>query len=493
MTPSYSVGALIEQCALRYGTNIAVVCGDRRITYREQLARIRRTGRALLELGLRPGDRVALLMANTAGLLDVYFGLIWAGFAVVPLDPVGGRTDHALRIQDSGARAVVHDPRHDGQVHAEYTVDSEHLARLADEQPAGPGMPATSWADLFGIFYTGDATGQLMGAVHTHGTYLSAVMGHLIDGGLGDCDRFAHVAPITHAGGMFVLPTWLRGGTNVLMRQFEPDRFAHTVAEERVTATMLVPTTLHLLMENIGGIEGDLTSLRTVVYGVAPVRHSLMLAALDVLGPVFTHLYGLAEAPNQVTMLSKSDHARADDLAGVSVLGRPVSLAETRLAADGELLVRGPYVALGYWNRPQETGIDPNGWLHTGDVVTRDDDGLLRLVSRKKDVIISGGYHVYAGPVETALATHPAVRDVAVIGVPDDKWGEAVTAVVVADPAIPVNGAELTAWTAKQLGPVRAPKTVEFVTSIPRLASGRPDKATLRTNHLADPLVGGPR
>lgn len=480
MSVPASTGALVEHCAVRHGPKTAVVWGERRITYQEQLAGIRRTGRALLALGLSAGDRVALLMDNTPRLLDVYFGLSWAGLVVVPLDPVAGPADHAFRIEDTGARAVVHDPRHAGQVSAEHTLDAARLARLARRQPDGPGRPVTAATDLFGIFYTGDADGRPRGAVHTHGTYLSAVLGHVLDGGLAEGDRFLHTDPITSAGGMFVLPTWLLGGTNVLVDRFEPDRFAHTVAAERITATMMVPTTLYVLLDSLGGSAGGLRSLSTVVYGPAPMRPAPLLAAIELLGPVFTQLHGLPEAPNQLTVLRKSDHARAaatGDLAGLSSLGRPVSLAATRPAEDGELLVRGPHVAPRYWNQPGGT---LDGWLRTGEVVSRDDSGLLHLVGRKKDLVVSGGYHVYAQPVEAVLATHPAVREVAVIGLPDDTWGEAVTAVVVTDPAAPVTPDDLVSWAVQRLGRVRAPRTVEFVPALPLLDSGRADKAALR-------------
>lgn len=216
------------------------------------------------------------------------------------------------------------------------------------------------------------------------------------------------------------------------------------------------------------------------------MRRAPLLAAIELLGPVFTQLHGLAEAPNQLTVLRKSDHARAvatGDLAGLSSLGRPVSLAATRPAEDGELLVRGPHVAPRYWNQPGGT---LDGWLRTGELVSRDDTGLLHLVGRKKDLIVRGGHHVYAQPVEAVLATHPAVREVAVIGRPDDRWGETVTAVVVADPAAAVPPAELVSWAVERLGPVRAPSTVELVPSLPVLASGRVDKAALRSGPEQD-------
>lgn len=515
----HSAGALIERCGLAYGPQTAVVSGDRRISYTEQLTRIRRTGRALLELGLRTGDRVAILMADRPELLDVYYGALWAGLAVVPLNANASAADHAYIIGDSGARVVVHDAskaerveqaRAETDVERVISVDpnavlagGSYLPRLAEAQPDGPGRPEVTPDDRFGIFYTGGTTGRPKGVEHNHRTFVSAWVSEMLELGLGERDRFAHVAPLTHAGGMFVLPVWLRGGTNVLLGGFDPERFQDTVRAERITATMMVPTMLYVLLDSLRDGNRGLESLATVIYGASPIGKERLLQAIELFGPVFAQLYGQTEAPNQLTVLRKSDHAAAvesGDLDPLSSCGRPVAIAEVRLAdgdeqgelrtvapgEPGEIVARGPHVMLGYWNKPEETAAAlRDGWLCTGDVAKADDRGYLYIVDRKKDMIISGGFNVYPKEIEATLFGHPAVKDVCVIGVPDEKWGESVKAVVVKDPAATADVAELIAYVKERKGPVLAPKTVDFVDAIPLTAVGKHDKPALRAAHWA--------
>ncbi|GAA0389337.1 AMP-binding protein [Streptomyces luteireticuli] len=507
---TYSVGSLIERCGLAHGSDVAVVSGDRRITYHEQVARIRQTGRALLELGLRKGDRVVLLMGDRPELLDVHYGILWAGLAIVPMNAKAGAADLAFVVNDCGARAVVHEAASADRVHVaragtslEFAlcVDAEgvldggaHLGRLAAKQPDSPGLPEVHPGDRYGILYTGGANGRPKGAEHSHGTFLSAVFGGMAELGLQEQARFAHVAPLTHVGGMFVLPTWLQGGTNVLLGRFDADRLARTIAAERITTTMMVPTMLYALLDSLENGRQGVESLSTVIYGVSPMRRDRLMQAMDTFGPVLMQMNGQVEAPNQVTVLRKSDHRRAmesGEVGPLSSLGRPVPLADTRLVDDtlcdvpvgepGELVVRGPHVMRGYWNRPEETADSlRDGWLFTGDVVRVDEGGFLNFVERKRDLIISGGFHVYAREVEAVLSAHPAVREAAVIGVPDDRWGEAVKAVVVPEPEISVSDAELIAWVKERKGSVLAPKTVVLVEKIPLDPKGKHDKSVLR-------------
>ncbi|MGQ0479802.1 MAG: AMP-binding protein [Pseudonocardia sp.] len=509
----HSAGELIERCATAYGPDTAVVHQGRRITYHEQVATIRQTGRALLGLGLDPGDRVAILMGDRPELLDVFYGAVWAGLAVVPLNAKASAADHAHVIADSGARVVVHDSakaervdaaRAEADVEHTLCVDADgvldhgqHLARLVGREPAGAGRPDVTSDNRFGIFYTGGTTGRPKGVEHTHRTFVSAWASEMLELGLGERDRFAHVAPLTHAGGLFVLPTWLRGGTNHILGGFDPEQLAHTIRTEKITASMMVPTMLYVLMDSLAGDATGLESLETVIYGASPIGRERLLQALELFGPVFSQLYGQTEAPNQLTVLRKSDHARAvetGDLEPLSSCGRPVAIAEVRLADDelktvahgdpGEIVARGPHVMLGYWNRPEETASTlREGWLCTGDIARADDRGYLYIVDRKKDMIISGGFNVYPKEIESALFGHPAVKDVAVIGVPDDKWGESVKAVVVTDPSSPVDAGELIAWVRERKGPVLAPKTVDFVEAIPLTAVGKHDKPALRARH----------
>jgi fatty-acyl-CoA synthase len=509
----HSMGAMVERCARAYRDRTAVVHGDRRITYGEQLARIRRTGRALLDLGLTKGDRVAVLMADRPELLDVYYGAIWAGLAIVPLNAKASAADHAFIMGDSGARVVVHDAskadrvekaRAEAELDHLLCVDREavleggrFLPDLLDAQSEGPGRPDVSPTDRYGIFYTGGTTGRPKGVEHNHRGFIAALVSEMLELGLGERDRFAHVAPLTHAGGMFVLPVWLRGGTNVILGGFDAEKFKATVEAERITASMMVPTMLYVLLDSLGDGKKGLESLSTVIYGASPIGRERLLQALEVFGPIFSQLYGQTEAPNQITALRKLDHADAvdsGDLTPLSSCGRPVDIAEVRLVDDdlndvpdgepGEIVAKGPHVMLGYWNRPEETAATVrDGWLCTGDVASADDRGFLYIVDRKKDMIISGGFNVYPKEVETTLFGHPSVKDVAVVGVPDEKWGESVKAVVVLDEAKPVDAAELIAFVKERKGPVLAPKTIDFVDAIPLTPVGKHDKPALRAAH----------
>jgi fatty-acyl-CoA synthase len=508
----HTMGALLERCGAAYGPDEAVVYGDRRITYAQQLVNIRRTGRALLDLGLSAGDRVAILMSDRPELLDAYYGILWAGLAVVPLNARLGREDHRFILEDSGARVVVHDASTadrvadvalDAGVDTLISVDEEAvldgghlLSRLTVDQPDGPGRPESSPDDLFGVFYTGGTTGRPKGVEHGHRGFISALFSEMLELGLGEMDRFAHVAPLTHAGGLFVLPVWMRGGTNVILGGFDPDKLIDTIERERITATMMVPTMVYVLLDKVGG-STDVSSLQTLIYGASPIGQERLLEGLERFGPIFSQLYGQTEAPNQLTTLRKADHAAAVASGNHSALascGRPVAIAQVRIVDDdmndvepggsGEIVARGPHVMRRYWNRPEETEEAlRGGWLHTGDIAQMDERLFVSIVDRKKDMIISGGFNVYPKEVETTLFTHPAVRDVCVIGVPDDKWGEAVKAVVVSDPDTSVSAEELIAWVKDRKGSVLTPKTVEFMEAIPLTAVGKHDKPALRSEY----------
>ena len=495
-----TIGQLVERCAVRYGPDVAVVHGDARSTYDETAARIRRAGRALLGLGLDNGDRVAILMQDRPEVLDVYWGAMWAGLAVVPLNAKLSASDHAHIVEDSGARALCHDDAFAERAAGLDVLELLGLERLAelsagqDGGPGGRGSPEVEPDDLAAIFYTGGTTGLPKGVAHSHRTLVAAFVSEALEMGLGEREVFAHVAPLTHASGAFVLPVWLRGGTNVILGGFDPVALLETIARERVTSTLMVPTMIYVLLDHLALDGADTSSLRTVVYGAAPMGRERLVEALERLGPIFCQLYGQTEAPNQLTVLTRADHAEAlasGDHERLSSCGRPVTIAEVRLVDDdledvapgeaGEIVVRGPHVMLGYWKRPEETAAAlRDGWLCTGDVARADDRGFLYIVDRKKDMIITGGFNVFPKEVEQTLFEHPAVRDACVIGVPDDKWGEAVKAFVVTDGATPVGEAELIAWVKDRKGSVLAPKTVEQLDAIPLTAVGKHDKPALR-------------
>jgi fatty-acyl-CoA synthase len=504
-------GSAIDAYGDRYPTELALVAGDERLTYRELFWRIRATGRALLGAGLAPGDRVAILLADSPALLEVLHGALWAGLTVVPLNVRLSEGDHRYMVRDADARCLVFDVHNAQRGHAilddvdvplaiatagEAVPDGGHLLTgLVEGQDGGAGAPAVSPDAECWIQYTGGTTGLPKGAVHSHRTSLSSFYSCVSELDVRPGEITAHVAPLTHSGAAYLMPVWARGGTHVLLGGFDPQRLLDTIERERATSTLLVPTMLYALLDQPGIGDRDLSSLRTITYGAAPIGPERLEQALDVLGPVFLQLYGQTEAPAQITMLTKQDHVRArEDPSLLRSCGRPVAIADVRCVDDdlhavadgepGEIVVRGPNVMLGYLGKPEETAATlRDGWLCTGDIGVRDERGYFAIVDRKKDMIISGGFNVYPKEVERVLFSHPGVADACVVGVPDPKWGEAVKALVVPTGDTPVDAEELIAYVKARKGSVLAPKTVDFVDAIPLTSVGKHDKKAVRASY----------
>jgi len=308
--------------------------------------------------------------------------------------------------------------------------------------------------------------------------------------------RFLICTPLSHAGAAFFVPTLLLGGSIVVLPGFDPAKVLETIERYRITATMLVPTMVYALLDHPKLESTDLSSLETVFYGAAAMSPTRLKEGIERLGPIFFQYYGQAECPMTITVLGKDEHDPAD-LERLATCGRPVPWLDVALLDEqgeevphgqpGEICVRGPLVMQGYWNKPEQTEETlAHGWLHTGDVARADSEGYLTIVDRKKDMIVSGGFNVFPREVEDVLGTHPDVSAAAVIGVPDDKWGEAVKAVVVARPGATIDADALIALVKERKGAVHAPKSVDVVDAIPVSPLGKPDKKALRARYWAD-------
>jgi fatty-acyl-CoA synthase len=347
------------------------------------------------------------------------------------------------------------------------------------------------------IQYTGGTTGLPKGAVHSHRTSLSSFYSCVSELDVRPGEITAHVAPLTHSGAAYLMPVWARGGTHVLLGGFDPERLLHAIERERATSTLMVPTMLYTLLDQEGIGDRDLSSLRTITYGAAPIGPERLEQALETFGPIFLQLYGQTEAPAQITILTKQDHVRArEDAELLRSCGRPVAIVDVQCVDDilapvpdgtpGEIVVRGPNVMLGYHGKVEETAAAlRDGWLHTGDIGVRDERGYFSIVDRKKDMIISGGFNIYPKEIEHVLFSHPAVADACVVGVPDDKWGEAVKALVVRrdEHDQQVGAGDLIANVKDRKGSVVAPKSIEFVDAIPLTSVGKHDKKTVRARY----------
>ena len=506
-----SYGSVLDACAASYGNQEALVQGDVRLSYAEVMHGIRRTGRALRALGLQPGDRVAFVMSDSLDLVNIMYGALWAGLTIVPLNARLQLDDHVYMVKDAGARALAFDGPQAERGHAileqagvEFAIATEATdvplgGLLLDDMlrghEGGPGAPEVDTEGECWIQYTGGTTGFPKGALHSHRTFLTAMLACAFELDVQAGERHVHCAPLTHSGLAYFLPVWMRGGSNILLGGFHPQHLLDTIERERATSTLMVPTMLYVLLDEPGIGDRDLSSLRTLAYGAAPMSRERLEHALDTFGPIFLQGYGQTEAPMQITVLNKRDHVLASSRPEIlSSCGRAVTISEVRIAGDdlttladgevGEIVVRGPHVTLGYVNKPEETASAiRHGWLCTGDLGRRDDDGYLYIVDRKKDMIISGGFNVYPKEVEQVLHSHPGIADACVIGVPDAKWGEAVKAVVVAAPGAAVDTDELIAFVKERKGSVLAPKSVELVDAIPLTSVGKHDKKALREQY----------
>lgn len=527
-----TLGALLQRAAHHYRDRVAVKHDARTLSYRDLGEQVHRLANALLGLGLGRGDRVALLMWNCPEYVVCDFAVATAGLVKVPLNHLLTRDEVEFRIQDSEASAVVCD-EHFAPMVAGLAPDCPSLKHricvvegsgrppdgfeafgglLARASSRAPGV-AVGHDDLAGIMYTGGTTGRSKGVVHTHKSVLAIAFSELVELDIGHREVMLQVAPLPHATQFMLLPGLLRGGTHVLMRRFDPDEVMRTVARERVSWMFMVPTMIYVLLDHPALARHDAASLRTVIYGAAPMSPDKLERAIDRMGPIFLQVYSQMEVANQTTVLSKDDHvealARARERLGSC--GRPIAMAQVRIVdADdrdvapgepGEILTRGPHMMRGYWRREEETARTMRGgWIHTADVARADEAGFIYIVDRAKDMIISGGMNVYSVEVENVLMEHPAVREACVIGVPDDKWGEAVSAFVVlreaaADGRVAapggresasVSGEELIAFCGRKLAAYSRPKRVEFVADIPKTPYGKMDKKAIRARFWPD-------
>ncbi len=489
----------------------AVQIGDRTMTAAEMAASVSRYAQALASKGL-VAAQASMLSLNRPEVLFTMGANQLNATRSTPLHPMGSVEDQAYVLTDCGAEALVFDPDTftdrarelaalvPGVKHflsfgpCEFGEDLTALAAEFDPQPLV--APVVDPDDLAGIAYSGGTTGKPKGIMSTYRSGASMTQIQMAEWQWPTETRFLICTPLSHAGAAFFTPTLLRGGSLTVLPGFDPESFMRTVQEQRITATMLVPTMLYVLLDHPRFDEYDLSSLETIFYGAAAMSPTRLKEAVERMGQIFFQFYGQAECPMTITVLRKEDHDPSN-LARLASCGRPVPWVHVALLDDdgnevpagepGEICVRGPLVMKGYLGKPEQTAeAFAHGWLHTGDVARADEEGFLYIVDRKKDMIVTGGFNVYPREVEDVISAHPAVSAVAVIGVPDEKWGEAVKAVVVPRPGVDLDPDELIALVKEHKGAVQAPKSVDLVEAIPLSALGKPDKKTLRARYWGD-------
>ncbi len=506
-----SMPDLTTRAIRRFGDRLALDGHGGRLTYREIGERGSRIAQALKALGFGPGHAISVLGRSRTDGVPLSYAAQGIGMRYTALHPMGSEDDHAFILEDAEIDLLVVDEGAflDRAIALRNRVPSLKMVLTFGPSDLGgdiqsimsrfePGeLPSgVDPSAIAAISYTGGTTGRPKGVILRHRTLTTAVMLELAVWEWPEEIRFLSATPMSHATAMMLPPTFIRGGTFFVQEKFDSERFLAIVEQERITATFLVPTMIYRLLDHPARHRYDLSSLKMIIYGAAPMSPVRLAEALDAFGPVFCQLYGQTEAPQIVTYLGKGDHD-PDRVGLLASCGTPVPGLEVAILNEsgdpvepggiGEICVRGPLVMDGYWKRPEETAHAlRGGWLHTSDMARQDDQGYYYIVDRAKDMIISGGFNVYPREVEDALQTHPDVAAAAVIGIPDKDWGEAVAAFVILRPNAAADADALSAHVRTLKGAVQAPKVVIFVESLPETPIGKIDKKALRDAYWGD-------
>jgi acyl-CoA synthetase (AMP-forming)/AMP-acid ligase II len=488
------------------GRRPLTIFGDRVRSAAESADRVGRLAAGLRSLGVGRGDRVALLGTNSDRIHESLLGVPWADAVVVPINHRWIPAEVGFAVRDCGANVLIVDEcllpavssvrEHmelltvvvmaDGDVPAGM-VSFEQL--IADNTPMVDSCRGDG--ELFGIFYTGGTTGQPKGVMLTHTNVIASALGSLATGQfVTPGGRLLHAAPMFHLADLATwIATLITGGTHVIVPGFTPEGVLAAMEHQHVTDVLLVPTMIQLLVDFPDAARFDVSSLARLIYGGSPMPEALLARARKMFPQAgFVQAYGMTELAPVATLLLPDDHDQPE-LARAA--GRAAPHAQVRIVdADGgevprgivgEIVVRGDHAMPGYWQRPDETAAAlRDGWMHTGDAGYMDERGYVFVVDRIKDMIISGGENVYSLEVENVLTLHPAVAACAVIGLPDEQWGERVHAVVVCAAGADATGEELREFCRQRLAGYKIPRSVEFVASMAASGAGKVLKRQLR-------------
>jgi len=506
------VGSFLQRNIILYGNKTALKCGDQNVTFNGLQGRGLKVGNAFLSIGLSKGDRVAFLDYNSIEYVEFNLGLPTKGLVAVPLNfrlaakELKAIINNALCkafIYGSSFAPVVAEMRGDlPSVEHFICLDGPREDDMGYDQLLSRGhaeeFPSSEEDDPAYILYTSGTTGVSKGVVLTHRNMISAIRGNIIEQEIDPNYCYLHVTSLFHIAPLQILFAFLcRGCTCIISPQFEPESAMELIQQERVTNAFLVPSMISAISNHPELSRYDLGSLSTITYGGMPTPPEVLQSFLDRWGPILLQVYGATEA-GLITVLRKDEHLTSD------VEGRPKYLAscgraiidvsikikdnegnEATPGEVGEILVKSEGVMQGYWQMPAETAeCIKNGWFHSGDLGFLDGDGYLFHVDRKKQMIISGGENIYPTEVENVLHKMPGISEAAVIGVPDETWGETVKAVVVLKEGISLSERDIIDFCKENLASYKKPTSVDFVQELPRNAAGKVLKKVLRDGYL---------
>jgi fatty-acyl-CoA synthase/long-chain acyl-CoA synthetase len=498
--------ALLKTSLKKHSRRILAKFGEREFTYKDIDLASNRVANAIKEAGFGPGDRMATMLPNSFELLTIAFGIYKSGATYSPLNMMVGDNDIAYIISDAQIKVIFVDASLKerisklessmGSVKKIVVVnmpEEKENVRFEDfikgKSDGDPAKNVSADSECL-IVYTGGTTGRPKGVVHTQYTLALNILAHTALGYIGPDDVFLLMTPLSHSAGWQLYSGACTGAKYIIESQFDPFKLMELVQKEKVTKLFLVPTIIYVMLDILKQQKYDLSSLKSLFYGASPIQANRLEEALEAFGPILIQKYGLVECPNMITALSVADHleakknpellkscGKADIMVTVKIVDDQDN--ELPIGELGEIIVSSPYLMKEYLNQPDVTAETlKGGWLHTGDMGRMDKDGYVYIMDRKKDMIISGGMNVYPAEIEAVISQHPKVKQVSVIGVPDDKWGEIVMAVVVPEGA--VEEGEIKEYCRGKLAKFAQPKKVVIQNGLPLTIIGKVDKKALR-------------
>lgn len=514
-------GHALSWAASQFRDRPAVVFRDRTFSYTHIERRSNQLANALIGLGQHPGQRLAVLLNNSVESIESQFGAEKAAQTYVALNARHTLPEQTAILNDAEVSVLII-----GHEFREMTL------QLQSRVPSLRHIIAAGWQDsgvlaydallerasdrapslrvpgelLLRIAYTSGTTGQPKGVAYSIARWEARLANHFsaMEYGLGVRDTMLHVGPLTHAAGVHLLPCYLRGARNIVADKFDPEQVLSKIASERISQLMVVPTMLSRLLEALAANPGaDVSALQRVHYGTAPTPATLVQEALQRLGPILRQQYGMTEAVQPLCVLYPHEHVQ-DSLPSPRIMscGRPtmnVDITVRDTAGNalptgeiGEIAIAHHGIGeVAFWRRPDlERESIRDGWYYSGDLGRFDDEGFLYIVGRNKDMMISGGFNVYAREVEDAVQAHPAVAEVAVLGLPSKEWGEMIAAFVVRKPGQVLDAQTLSRHCGELIASYKKPRVIEFVDALPRNHAGKVTKNDLRDTYLARPADG---
>jgi acyl-CoA synthetase (AMP-forming)/AMP-acid ligase II len=484
------------------------------LSFRETQRRTHRIANRLVSLGLAPQAAAAVLSPNDADAFSCILGILRAGGAWMPLNARNAIDDNIAILGDNECRWLFY--------HSSFAAAAEEIRAkvptlrglVCVDRPNGGDTDLESWLadaaddpcyvpaglhDIASIWPSGGTTGRSKGVMLTHMNFATMIANFITSMPSREPPVHLIAAPMTHAAGCISFPLLAQAATTVLIPSADPLLIMESIQKHRVTTLFLPPTVIYMMLGHPRVREFDYSSLKYFVYAAAPMSAQKLKEALEVFGPVMAQTFGQAEAPMLCTFLSPEEHLVIGDPALEKRLmscGRPTVFAQVEIMDDdgrilppnerGEIVVRGALVMKGYFKNPKATEEASRfGWHHTGDIGFKDEDGYFYIVDRKRDMIISGGFNIYPSEIEQVIWSHPAVQDCAVIGVPDEKWGEAVKAIVQMKAGGTATVEELSAFCRERVGGMKTPKSFEIWDQLPRSPVGKVLKRTIRDRFWA--------